>query len=430
MSYLNEKLVEISKFIELLSSAPRFEELDHSGKKVLLRVDINVPLDKSRKEILDDFRIYAHSKTIKKLLELGCAVTVIAHQGRPGDKEFSSLELHAQYLSKYVGTEVKYIDDVMGPAAREEIKKLKPGEVLLLDNVRFVSEEMLEKTPEEHSKSYLVSRLAPLFDEFVLDAFAAIHRPHASIVGFTCVMPSCMGLVLQNEVDALKYLLSSNYKNTLVIAGGSKIPETVKVVSKILEKNIADKVIVGGLVSTVFTLAKYDVKGWIRDFVTKKNLQEQVETARKLVEKYGDRLVTPLDHVVLREDGAHYVRDVKEIDAEIVDIGPRTLDLYREIVGQYENVIMTGPVGWVEKEEFAKGTLELLNTMISKCKFTAIGGGHTVMIARRMGLLDKLSHVSTGGRAFLYSLVGEELPGLVALVKSKEKFLSKSSSSS
>ncbi len=430
MSYLNEKLVEISKFIELLSSAPRFEELDHSGKKVLLRVDINVPLDKSRKEILDDFRIYAHSKTIKKLLELGCAVTVIAHQGRPGDKEFSTLELHAQYLSKYVGTEVKYIDDVMGPAAREEIKKLKPGEVLLLDNVRFVSEEMLEKTPEEHSKSYLVSRLAPLFDEFVLDAFAAIHRPHASIVGFTCVMPSCMGLVLQNEVDALKYLLSSNYKNTLVIAGGSKIPETVKVVSKILEKNIADKVIVGGLVSTVFTLAKYDVKGWIRDFVTKKNLQEQVETARKLVEKYGDRLVTPLDHVVLREDGAHYVRDVKEIDAEIVDIGPRTLDLYREIVGQYENVIMTGPVGWVEKEEFAKGTLELLNTMISKCKFTAIGGGHTVMIARRMGLLDKLSHVSTGGRAFLYSLVGEELPGLVALVKSKEKFLSKSSSSS
>jgi len=430
LSYLNEKLVEISKFIELLSSAPRFEELDHSGKKVLLRVDINVPLDKSRKEILDDFRIYAHSKTIKKLLELGCAVTVIAHQGRPGDKEFSTLELHAQYLSKYVGTEVKYIDDVMGPAAREEIKKLKPGEVLLLDNVRFVSEEMLEKTPEEHSKSYLVSRLAPLFDEFVLDAFAAIHRPHASIVGFTCVMPSCMGLVLQNEVDALKYLLSSNYKNTLVIAGGSKIPETVKVVSKILEKNIADKVIVGGLVSTVFTLAKYDVKGWIRDFVTKKNLQEQVETARKLVEKYGDRLVTPLDHVVLREDGAHYVRDVKEIDAEIVDIGPRTLDLYREIVGQYENVIMTGPVGWVEKEEFAKGTLELLNTMISKCKFTAIGGGHTVMIARRMGLLDKLSHVSTGGRAFLYSLVGEELPGLVALVKSKEKFLSKSSSSS
>ncbi len=429
MSYLNEKLVEISKFIEFLSSAPRFEELDHTGKKVLLRVDINVPLDKNRREILDDFRIYAHSRTIKKLLELGCAVTVIAHQGRPGDKEFSSLELHAQYLSKYVGTEVKYIDDVMGPAAREEIRKLKPGEVLLLDNVRFVSEEMLEKTPEEHSKSYLVTRLAPLFNEFVLDAFAAIHRPHASIVGFTCVMPSCMGLVLQSEVDALKYLLSSNYENTLVIAGGSKIPETVKVVSKILEKNIADKVLVGGLVSTVFTLAKYDVKGWIRDFVTKKNLLDQVETARKLIEKYGDRLMTPLDHVVLKENGECCVRDVREIDGEIVDIGPRTLDLYREIVGQYENVIMTGPVGWVEKDEFAKGTLELLNAMISKCKFTAIGGGHTVMIARKMGLLDKLSHVSTGGRAFLYSLVGEELPGLIALVKSKEKFLSRSSSS-
>ncbi len=418
--------MEISKFIELLSSAPRFEELNHSGKKVLLRVDINVPLDKSRNDILDDFRIYAHSKTIKKLLELGCAVTVLAHQGRPGDKEFSSLELHAKYLSKYLGTDVKFIDDVMGPAAREEIKKLKPGEVLLLDNVRFVSEEMLEKTPEEHSKSYLVQRLAPLFDEFILDAFAAIHRPHASIVGFTCVMPSCMGLVLQSEVDALKYLLSCNYKSTLVIAGGSKIPETVKVISKLLEKNIADKVVVGGLVSTVFTLAKYDVKGWIRDFVSKKNLTEQVELAKKLLEKYSDRIVTPLDHVVLHDTGEHSVKDVKEVDAEIVDIGPRTLDLYKEIVSQYENVIMTGPVGWVEKEEFAKGTLELLNTMINKCKFTAIGGGHTVMIARKKGLLEKLSHVSTGGRAFLYSLVGEELPGLIALVKSREKFLQKS----
>ncbi len=419
------KLVELSKFIELLSNVPRFEELDHARKKVLLRVDINVPLDKARGEILDDFRIYAHSKTVKKLLEYGCSVVILAHQGRPGDKEFSSLEVHAKYLEKYLGRPVNFVEDVMGPTARETIKKLSPGEVLLLDNVRFVSEEMLEKTPEEHSKSYLVRRLAPLFDEFILDAFAAIHRPHASIVGFTQVMPSCMGVVLQSEVDALKKILESGYRNTLIIAGGSKIPETIKVVTKILEKNIADKILVGGLVSTVFTAAKHGLTGWIKEYVEKNKLQEQVDKVKMLLDKYPDKIVTPLDHVVLMPDGAAKLCDVPNVEGEIVDIGPRTLDLYRELVKQYSTVIMTGPVGWVERDEFAKGTLELLNTMISHCKFTAIGGGHTVMIARKKNLLDKLSHISTGGRAFLYSLAGEELPGLIALVESKKKFFSR-----
>ena len=417
--------MELSKFIELLSNAPRFEELDHTRKKVLLRVDINVPLDKTRGEILDDFRIYAHSRTIRKLLEYDCSVVILAHQGRPGDKEFSSLEVHARYLEKYVGRPVNFIDDVMGPAAREAIRKLGPGEILLLDNVRFVSEEMLEKSPEEHSKSYLVRKLAPLFNEFVLDAFAAIHRPHASIVGFSQVMPSCMGVVLQSEVDALRRILESGRENTLVIAGGSKIPETVKVISKILEKNIADKILVGGLVSTVFTAAKYGASGWVREFIEKSKLEQEVEKARALLDKYRDKIVTPLDHYVLSPTGEAKLCDVPNINSEIVDIGPKTLDLYREIVKQYSTVIMTGPVGWIEREEFARGTLELLNTMISHCKFTAIGGGHTVMIARKMNLLDKLSHVSTGGRAFLFSLAGEELPGLIALVESKKKFLVK-----
>jgi len=414
--------VEVAKFLELISKVPRFEELNHSGKKVLVRVDINVPLDKSKNQILDDFRIFAHSQTIRKLLDLNCAVVVIAHQGRPGDKEFSSLELHSKVLSRYLNQEVKFIDDIIGPAAREEIRKLNRGEVLMLENVRFLSEETLERTPEEHSNSFLVRKLSSLFDEFILDAFAAIHRPHASIVGFTCTMPSCMGIVLQREIDALKHVLESGSRSTLIIAGGAKIPDTIKVIGKILERNIADKIIVGGLVSTVFTAAKYGATGWLKNFIESKKLQEQVDTAKKLLEKYSGKIETPLDHVVVKPDGTTQIVDVQNIQDEIVDIGPRTLDLYKEIVGNYENVIMTGPVGHIEKEEYTKGTVELLTTMISKCKFTAIGGGHTVMIARKLNLLDKLSHVSTGGRAFLYSLAGEELPGLVALAKSRERF--------
>ncbi|NPA69240.1 MAG: phosphoglycerate kinase [Crenarchaeota archaeon] len=414
--------MEVAKFLELVSKVPRFEDLKHEGKKVLVRVDINVPLDKSKSQILDDFRIYAHAQTIRKLVDLDCAVVIIAHQGRPGDKEFSSLEAHSKVMSRYVGQEVKFIDDIIGPAAREEIRKLKNGEILMLENVRFLSEETLERSPEEHSNSYLVRKLWNLFDEFILDAFAAIHRSHASIVGFTCKLPSCMGLILQKEIDALKYVLQSDPRNTLIIAGGSKIPDTVKVIAKILERNIADKIVTGGLVSTVFTAAKHGASGWIKEFIESKKLQEQVETARKLLDKYSDRIITPLDHVVLRKDGTSHVVDVKNVNDEIVDIGPKTLDLYKDLVAQYENVIMTGPVGWIENEEFAKGTVEILMTMISKCKFTAIGGGHTVMIARKLGLLDKISHVSTGGRAFLYTLAGEELPGLVALAKSRELF--------
>ncbi len=417
--------MELSKFVELLSNAPRFEELDHSKKKVLLRVDINVPLDKTRGEILDDFRIYAHTRTLKRLLDYGCSIVVLAHQGRPGDKEFSSLDIHARYIERYLGRPVKFVDDVMGPAAREAIKRLEPGEVLLLDNVRFISEEMLERSPEEHSKSYLVRKLAPLVDEFILDAFAAIHRPHASIVGFPYVMPSCMGVVLQSEVDAIRRILESGYENTLVIAGGSKIPDTIKVISKILERNIAERILVGGLVSTVFTAAKHGASGWIKEFVEKKKLVQEIENARMLLEKFGDRIVTPVDHVVLLPDNTTKLCDVPNIDGEIVDIGPRTIDLYRDIVKQYQTAIMTGPVGWVENDEFVHGTLELLNTMIRYCKFTAIGGGHTVMIARKKDLLAKISHVSTGGRAFLYSLAGEELPGIFALVESRRKFLSK-----
>ncbi len=414
--------VEVVKFLELISKVPRFEDLEHSGKKVLVRVDINVPLDKSKNQILDDFRIYAHSKTIKKLLDLDCAVVIIAHQGRPGDKEFSSLELHSKVLSRYLNQEVKFIDDIIGPAARDEIRRLKCGEVLMLENVRFLSEETLERGPEEHSNSFLVKKLSSLFDEFILDAFATIHRPHASIVGFTCTIPSCMGVVLQREVDALKHVLESNPRSTLIIAGGSKIPDTIKVMSKILDRNIADKIIIGGLVSTVFTAAKYGASGWLKNFIESKKLQEQVDTARKLLDKYPGRIETPLDHVVLKEDGTPEIVDVDKIQHEIVDIGPRTLSFYKEIIANYENVIMTGPVGHIEREEYSKGTRELLITMISKCKFTAIGGGHTVMIARKLDLLEKLSHVSTGGRAFLYTLAGEELPGLVALAKSRERF--------
>ena len=177
------------------------------GKKVLVRVDMNVPIENN--VILDDYRIEAHSKTIYELAKnRGAAVVVITHQGRPGEKEFTTLELHAKYLSKYLGFEVKFIDDVIGPKAREMISSLNPGEVLLLDNVRLISEEVLERKPEEQVNTIIVRKLAPLFNYFVLDAFATAHRSQPTIVGFPLVLPSCMGLVMEREVKAMAKILS------------------------------------------------------------------------------------------------------------------------------------------------------------------------------------------------------------------------------
>ena len=171
--------------------------------RVLVRVDMNVPMDKAGEKILDDYRIEAHSKTIKYLVDSGLPVVVITHQGRPGEPDFTSLEKHVEVLTKYLGIDVRFVDDVMGPKAREEISRLRPGEVLMLDNVRFVSEELIEGEPQRLANTYLVRKLAPLFDYFVLDAFATAHRSQPSIVGFPYVLPSCMGLVMEREITAL-----------------------------------------------------------------------------------------------------------------------------------------------------------------------------------------------------------------------------------
>lgn len=411
----------MTSIVEIYNKLPRFTKFNYSGKKVLLRVDINVPIDKEKKVILDDFRIQAHSETIKKLIDQNAAVVVIAHQGRPGDKEFTSLELHAQYLSKYLGTNVKFIEDVIGPTAREEIRKLKSGEVLLLDNVRFISEEMLEKSPEEHSKSFLVQRLSPFFNYFVLDAFAAIHRPHASIVGFAYVLPSSMGYVLEKEVDAMYKILTTKRENIILIAGGAKIPETIKAIKKVLEVNIVDKILVGGFVGAIFTAAKIGLKGWYRSYIEKKNLINEVNTAKQLIEKYGDKIILPDDQVILI-NGEKKIVSIENVEHEIMDLGDSTIVKFKELIKNYEVSIMTGPLGFIEKDEFTKGTLEIMNAMIQHTKFSVIGGGHTVIVARKYGLISKLSHVSTGGRAFLYSIAGEKLPGLEALIFSSEKF--------
>ncbi|GAB6946610.1 phosphoglycerate kinase [Vulcanisaeta sp. JCM 16161] len=385
-----------------------------SKGRVLVRVDMNVPINRDSGEILDEYRIEAHSRTIKHLVDSGLPVVVVTHQGRPGDPEFVSLEMHAKVLSKYLGMEVHFVDDVMGPKAREEISRLRPGEVLMLDNLRFISEEVIEGEPQKLANTYLVRRLAPLFNYFILDAFATAHRSQPSIVGFPYVLPSCMGLIMESEVNALGKVLSTRGVSTVLIAGGAKVPETVKAIKALLSKNLVSKVLVGGLVGQLFLALRHGNNKLLSNV---KVDQGTVNDAMDIMKLFNDKVVLPVDSV--QPDG----KVVEPSNAQsMLDIGPGTIDLFSKYVATADIAIMTGPLGLVEVDQFAVGTRDVMRAMVDNAQFTVIGGGHTIMSARKFGLINRISHVSTGGRAFIQFLADPYLPGIKALELSKSRF--------
>ncbi len=390
------------------------------GARVLVRIDINSPLG-PQGEIIDDYRIQAHAKTLRYLAERGVRIVVLAHQGRPGREDFTTLEKHRDLLEKYVGKEIKFVDDVMGPAAREAIRSLQPGEILLLDNVRFVSEEVIERRLEMQANTYLVKRLAPLFNYFVFDGFAVAHRAQPSVVGFPQVLPSCMGLVLESELRALAEIERSR-GSAILIAGGAKVPETLRALEDALEKGIFKKVLVGGLVGAVFIAARYGfITAALRNMLESYGLLSYVDYARKLLNKWSECIEIPSD-VAIEVDGTRIDVDIFSISSEIMDIGSTTIRTYSDIVRKSQVVVFSGPLGYIESDMFVKGTSTLLNEAISTGKKVMIGGGHTIVAARKLGVIDKLFHISTGGRAFLEALVGKDLPALRALEISVERF--------
>jgi len=407
-------------FEHYLATLKRIDCCAEEGATVIVRIDINSPLSPSG-EIMDDFRIQAHAETVRFLAERGARVVVLAHQGRPGRDDFTSLEKHRDLLQKYVEREVRFVDDVMGPAAREAIRSLKPGEILLLDNVRFVSEEVIERRMELQARTYLVRRLSPLAKYFVFDGFAVAHRAQPSVVGFPQVLPSCMGIVLERELRALSTIESSRASATLV-AGGAKVPETLRAMEEALAKNLFSKILVGGLVGAVFIAAKYGfVSAALRRMLEGYGLLSFVDYAKKMLSSWGDRIEVPSD-VAIEVDGSRIDVDVYSISGEIMDIGSTTIRNYSDIVRRSDVVVFSGPLGYIERDVFMKGTATLLSDAVNYGKKVIIGGGHTIAAARKLGLFDKLFHVSTGGRAFLEALVGKDLPALKALEISAKRF--------
>ena len=401
------------------------DDIDLENKFVLVRVDINSPINPKTGMILDDSRIRKHAETISELKN--SKVAILAHQSRPGKKDFTTLENHAKRLSQILGREVKYVDDIFGPKAQEKIKKLENGEILVLENVRFWSGESIKASEgdyERMAKTPLVQTLAPLFDVFVNDAFAAAHRTQPSVIGFAFVLPTVAGRIMECELKTLNKVFENPRKPSLLLLGGIKIEDKMRAIKNVLELEIADKVLTSGVLANVFLIAKgYDLGKINLSLIEKEGQLGAIAQAKELLEKYGEAIETPVDLAVFSNRRRLEV-PLKEFPQEnpIYDIGFETIVKYINEIKKAKTIVADGPAGVIEEKEFALGTEELLKAVATSGAFSVLGGGHLGLVAENLGIANKISHISTGGGACISLLAGEKLPVVETLKEAARKF--------
>ena len=402
---------------------PKFltmDDFDFRDKTVLVRVDFNSPIDPQTKKILDDTRIRAHAETtIRELVQKGAKTVILAHQGRLGSPDFTPLEQHAKILGKILDKPVKYVDDVFGEKAQEAVRKLKAGETLVVENVRTFADERKKGSPEEHARSEFVKKLAPLADVFVNDAFAAAHRAHISIVGFTAVLPSAAGRIMERELKALSRVLENPEKPCVYIFGGAKADDSLKISQYVLENNIADHILTGGVISHLFLVAKgFNLGKPSMDFLEKEQVLGLVTGIQDLMKRYPGMIEVPAD-VAVEVEGKRKEMEVTELPTShpIYDIGTKTTKNYGKIIKDAKSIVVSGPMGVYERREFMLGTKKTFEAVAASKAFSLVGGGHTVAATKELGLTDKISYVSTAGGALIEFLMGEALPGVMALEK-------------
>jgi len=388
------------------------EQLDIGGKRLFIRVDFNVPLDKKTRKVKDDARIRAALPTIRYALSRKAKVILASHLGRPDGKVVPemSLEPAGARLSQLLGQDVIFADDCVGDGVKKLVGELREGQVLLLENLRF--------HPEEEANDDGFSReLASLCDAYVDDAFGTVHRAHASTVGMVKYVPQRgAGFLVLAELKHLQPLLKGAPKPYLAILGGAKVSDKIKVIEQLLSK--VDALLIGGAMAYTFLSARGVPVGASR--VEK----DKIDVARRILEKAAQsrvEVLLPVDHVVAKEPKAGVpIQVVAQIPEGMLglDIGPKAREQYRQRILGAKTVFWNGPMGLFEVSEFAAGTLavaEALAEATSRGARTVVGGGDSAAACAEMGMADKVTHVSTGGGASLEFLEGRELPGIKVL---------------
>lgn len=397
------------------------DNLEVTGKTVLVRVDINSPVDPVTGLILDDTRIRLHAETIAELAEKGAKTVLLAHQSRPGKKDFTTLKQHAEVLSKLLNRHVEYVDDIFGSNARQNISSMKGGDILLLENVRFYSEEILKREPPLQAETHMVRFLSPLADYFVNDAFAAAHRSQPSLVGFTFQMPSAAGRVMERELKALYNAVRHVERPCAYVLGGVKVDDSIMVMENALEAGSADYILTTGLVANIFLWGGgIDIKKHNRKFIEDRNYCELVKKAKKLFKKFKGKILVPQDVAVCIDDKRVEFPVNKIPNQPIFDIGTETTTEYARVIREARTIFANGPAGVFEKEGFNQGTEDILNAISSSPGFSIIGGGHLAAAANHMGLTG-ISHISSGGGASISLIAGERLPAVEVLRESALK---------
>jgi len=385
------------------------EDIEVKGKKVLVRCDFNVPLDKEG-NITDENRIVGAMPTIKYLSDNGAKVILCSHMGKPKGEpkpEFSLAPV-AKRLSEKLGKEVVFAadDNVVGENAKKAVAAMNDGDIVLLENTRYRAEET--KNIEAFSKE-----LASLAEIFVNDAFGTAHRAHCSTVGVTDYLPAVCGYLIQKEIEFLGNAVNNPVRPLVAILGGSKVSSKISVIENLLDK--VDTLIIGGGMAYTFMAAKGQEVG---DSLLEK---DYIDYAKEMMAKAGDKLLLPVDTVVAKEfnnDAESKVVGEGGIEEgwQGLDIGPKTIELFSDAVKNAKTVVWNGPMGVFEMPSFAKGTNAIAQVLAEIDATTVIGGGDSVAAVNQAGLGDKMSHISTGGGASLEFLEGKELPGIAALM--------------
>jgi phosphoglycerate kinase len=397
------------------------DDFNVEGKTVLLRVDINSPVDPVTGMILDDTRIRLHAETIAELADKGAKTVLLAHQSRPGKKDFTTLQQHSEVLNHLLERPVRYVDDIFGSHARDTISHMENGEILLLENVRFYSEEVLKREPPLQAETHMVKLLFPLADYFVNDAFAAAHRSQPSLVGFTFKMPSAAGRVMERELKALYSAISNVEKPCVYVLGGVKADDSLMIIENALKTGNADYVLTTGLVANIFLWgAKVNIMKLNREFIKKKGYCDYVKKAKNLCKKFKGQIMVPKD-VAVSIDNKRVEFPVNKIPNKLIyDIGTETTTEYARIIRNARTIFANGPAGVFEKEGFNLGTEDILNATASSSGFSIVGGGHLAAAANLMGLTG-ISHISSGGGASISMIAGERLPAVEVLRESALK---------